>query len=61
MGTFVSIFVDEKHKKLMQPSFTILKKIETSLSSYKDYTLPYNAIKLSGFFGTRTSVRALCL
>ena len=36
MGTFVSISIDEKHKKLMQPSFTILKKIETSLSSYKD-------------------------
>jgi len=36
MGTFVSISVDKHHKELLQPSFDIVKRIEDSLSSYKE-------------------------
>ncbi|QOP46725.1 FAD:protein FMN transferase [Sulfurimonas paralvinellae] len=34
MGTFVSISVDKQHKELISPAFKLLKKIESSISSF---------------------------
>ncbi|WP_457749008.1 FAD:protein FMN transferase [Sulfurimonas sp.] len=36
MGTFVAISTDKRHKALIKPSFELLKRIENSLSTYKD-------------------------
>jgi thiamine biosynthesis lipoprotein len=41
MGTFTSITLDKKNNKEIQKGFTILKKIEKSLSSYDKQALLY--------------------
>lgn len=41
MGTFVTITLEEKHKKEIQKGFNLLKKIEHSLSSYSKSALLY--------------------
>ncbi|CAA6827874.1 MAG: Thiamin biosynthesis lipoprotein ApbE [uncultured Sulfurovum sp.] len=41
MGTFVSITLDKKNEKEIQKGFTLLKKIEKSLSSYDKQSLLY--------------------
>jgi len=41
MGTFVTLSVDASHKELLSPAFTLLKKIEASLSSYDKKAIIY--------------------
>ena len=41
MGTFVSIKLDKKNKKEIQKGFSLIKKIERSLSSYDKQALLY--------------------
>jgi thiamine biosynthesis lipoprotein len=41
MGTFVSLSVDETHRELLKPSFTLLKSIDASISSFDKNSFIY--------------------
>ena len=45
MGTFVTISVDKPHKSLIEPAFSLLKKIDDSLSSFNENSPIYKLNK----------------
>ena len=61
MGTFVTLSLEKKDKKYIQPAFKLLENIEKSISSYKESS-PISILNTHGYTHLDTySYEALCL